>query len=101
MASCSSSQSRSIVSPKLYDIFISHRGPDVKDNLAKQLYELLKERERKAFLDREGGDSITSAIHNAICSSRVQIAIFSKAGYAESSMCLNELVLMLQQTAAA
>ncbi|XP_057850299.2 disease resistance protein Roq1 [Cryptomeria japonica] len=100
MASSSTTQSRSIVSPKLYDVFISHRGPDVKDTLAKQLYDLLKERECKAFLDRkelQGGDSITSAIHNAICSSRVQIAIFSK-GFAESSWCLDELVLMLQQT---
>ncbi|XP_057825433.2 disease resistance protein Roq1-like [Cryptomeria japonica] len=101
MASSSSSPvARSIVSAKLYDVFISHRGPDVKETLAKQLYDLLQERRCQAFLDREeikGGDSIPSAIHNAICSSVVQIAIFSK-GYAESSWCLDELVLMLQQT---
>lgn len=99
-SSFSSAQARSIVSPKLYDVFISHRGPDVKETLAKQLYHLLKAGGCKAFLDREeieGGDSITSAIHNAICYSRVQIAIFS-IGYAESSWCLDELVLMLQQT---
>ncbi|GLJ52194.1 hypothetical protein SUGI_1110240 [Cryptomeria japonica] len=91
---------RSIASPKLYDAFISHRGPDVKDTLAKELYDHLKARECKAFLDREeieGGDSISSAIRSAICSSVVQIAIFSK-GYAMSSWCLNELVLMLEQT---
>ncbi|XP_059065049.1 disease resistance protein Roq1 isoform X2 [Cryptomeria japonica] len=101
MASSSSSpHERSIVSAKQYDVFISHRGPDVKQTIAKQLYELFKARECRAFLDRpeiEAGDSITSAIDNAICSSRVQIAIFSK-GYAESSWCLDELVLMLQQT---
>ncbi|GLJ30475.1 hypothetical protein SUGI_0603170 [Cryptomeria japonica] len=58
------------------------------------------ERGCRAFLDREeikGGDSIPFAIRNAICSSLVQIAIFSK-GYAESSWCLDELHLMLQQT---
>ncbi|XP_057825393.2 TMV resistance protein N isoform X2 [Cryptomeria japonica] len=101
MASSSSSPlARSIVSAKLYDVFISHRGPDVKQTLAKQLYDLLQERGCQAFLDREeiqGGDSIPSAIHNAICSSVVQIAIFSK-GYAESSWCLDTLVIMLQQT---
>ncbi|GLJ33134.1 hypothetical protein SUGI_0666940 [Cryptomeria japonica] len=91
---------RSIASPKLYDVFISHRGPDVKDTFAKQLYDLLKSRECRAFLDREeieGGDSIPFAIRNGICSSRVQIAIFSE-GYAQSSWCLDELLLMLEQT---
>lgn len=83
-SSSSSSQARSIVSAKLYDVFINHWGPDIKETLAKQLYELLQESECHAFLDHpeiEGGVSITSAIRNAICSSRVQIAIFSK-GYA-------------------
>ncbi|GLJ33158.1 hypothetical protein SUGI_0667460 [Cryptomeria japonica] len=99
-SSSSSSQERSVASLKLYDAFISHRGPDVKETLAKQLYDLLKERGCRTFLDREeieGGDSITSAIKNGICSSVVQIAIFSK-GYALSSWCLDELVLMFQQT---
>ncbi|GLJ33153.1 hypothetical protein SUGI_0667240 [Cryptomeria japonica] len=98
-SSSSSSQARSIVSAKLYDVFISHRGPDVKETLAKQLYELLQERGCRAFLDREeieGGDSIPDVIENAIRSSVVQIAVFSK-GYAHSSWCLEELVLMLDQ----
>ncbi|XP_059067344.1 disease resistance protein Roq1 isoform X2 [Cryptomeria japonica] len=103
MASSSSSAlERSIASPKVYDAFISHRGPDVKDTLAKKLYERLQERGCQAFLDRpeiEGGDSIFSAISNGIRSSAVQIAIFSK-GYAESQWCLDELVLMLEQTEA-
>ncbi|XP_059063269.1 disease resistance protein Roq1-like [Cryptomeria japonica] len=93
------SSSSSFGSPILYDAFISHRGPDVKETLAKQLYHLLQERGCRAFLDREeiqGGDSIPFAIRNAICSSLVQIAIFSK-GYADSSWCFDELVLMLQQ----
>ncbi|GLJ52197.1 hypothetical protein SUGI_1110270 [Cryptomeria japonica] len=107
MASSSSSpqeyehrRERSIASPKLYDAFISHRGPDVKHTLAKQLCDLLKARQCKAFLDLEeieGGDSIPYAISSAIRSSVVQIAIFSKR-YAESSWCLDELALMLEQT---
>ncbi|GLJ33129.1 hypothetical protein SUGI_0666730 [Cryptomeria japonica] len=101
MASSSSfAKERSTAFSKQYDAFISHRGPDVKETLAKQLYERLKARQCGAFLDRqeiEGGDSITSAIENAIRSSVVQIAIFSKR-FAESKWCLEELVLMLQQT---
>ncbi|GLJ33132.1 hypothetical protein SUGI_0666840 [Cryptomeria japonica] len=64
-SSSSSAQERSTASPKQYDAFICHRGPDVKETLAKQLYERLKARQCGAFLDRqeiEGGDSITSAI---------------------------------------
>ncbi|XP_059063265.1 disease resistance protein Roq1 isoform X2 [Cryptomeria japonica] len=93
------SSSTSIASPKLYDAFISHRGPDVKETLAKQLYHHLQERGCRAFLDRpeiQVGDSIPFAIRNGICSSLVQIAIFSQ-GYATSSWCLDELVLMLEQ----
>ncbi|XP_057817716.1 disease resistance protein Roq1-like [Cryptomeria japonica] len=101
MASTSSyPQKRSIVSPKLYDAFISYRGTDVEDTLAKELHDHLKDRLCQAFVDREeteGEDSIPSAIHNAICTSVVQIAIFSRR-YAESPWCLDELVLILQQT---
>ncbi|KAH9299117.1 hypothetical protein KI387_030799, partial [Taxus chinensis] len=86
-------------SPRLYDAFISHRGPDVKETLASELFNSLQDIGHRAFLDSEeiqGGDSIPTTLHNAICSSLVQIAIFSP-GYAESKWCLDELVLMLQQ----
>ncbi|XP_057871114.1 disease resistance protein Roq1 [Cryptomeria japonica] len=92
------SSSSAIASPKFYDAFISQRDPNVKETLGKHLY-LLQERGCQAFLDRQEikrGDSIPFAIHNAICSSLVQIPIFSK-GYAESKWCLDELVLMLEQ----
>ncbi|KAH9288620.1 hypothetical protein KI387_032737, partial [Taxus chinensis] len=55
----------------------------------------------RAFLDSEEfelGDSIPSTLRDAICSSSVQIAIFSKR-YAESAWCLAELVLMLETKA--
>ncbi|GLJ52526.1 hypothetical protein SUGI_1117880 [Cryptomeria japonica] len=86
-------------SSKLYDAFISHRGPDVKEEFAIPLYKLLEDRGCRAFVDRlelEKGDSIVPAIESAIRSSVVQIAIFSK-GYAHSPWCLDELVLMLEQ----
>ncbi|XP_057871803.2 disease resistance protein Roq1 [Cryptomeria japonica] len=112
MASCSSSHNHSEIGPqcqrikssasaKLFDVFINHRGPDVKGTLALELYYSLRELRYKTFLDCfeiEQGDSFDSAIKNAIYSASIHIAIFSK-GYAESSWCLDELVLMLQTEA--
>lgn len=89
------------VSRKIYDAFINHRGPDVKETVAFALYDSLEEKECRTFLDDqelELGDSISSAIQNAIYSYRVQIAIFSPH-YAESSWCLDELHLMLETKA--
>ncbi|GLJ33648.1 hypothetical protein SUGI_0676500 [Cryptomeria japonica] len=88
-------------SSRLYDVFINHRGPDVKDTLALELYKSLENLEIRAFLDSKEkvlGDSFPSTIETAIHSAAVHIAIFSK-GYAESPWCLTELVLMLQSKA--
>ncbi|KAH9288603.1 hypothetical protein KI387_032720, partial [Taxus chinensis] len=88
-------------SRRLYDVFINHRGPDVKDTLATQLYISLQELGIRVFLDskeKELGDSFPSTIETAIRSAAVHIAIFSKK-YAESPWCLAELVLMLQSKA--
>ena len=110
MTSSSSSHKRSFsdfqretpaISRKVFDAFINHRGPDVKDTLAFALYDSLEEKGCWAFLDDQElqlGDSIESSIQNAIYSSRVQIAIFSPR-YAESCWCLDELLLMLETKA--
>ncbi|GLJ33703.1 hypothetical protein SUGI_0677560 [Cryptomeria japonica] len=87
--------------PKEYDVFINHRGPDVKTTLALQLYNSLQDLDAQAFLDseeKEIGCSFPSTITTAIRSATVHIAIFSPK-YAESAWCLEELVLMLQTTA--
>ncbi|XP_057855500.2 disease resistance protein Roq1-like isoform X2 [Cryptomeria japonica] len=89
---------RSSSSHKLYDVFINHRGPDVKETLALQLYNSLEMVGIRAFLDckeMELGDLFPSTIQDAIYSASVQIAIFSRR-YAESVWCLAELTLMLQ-----
>lgn len=86
---------------KLYDAFINHRGPDVKETVAAALHKYLKEKDCLAFLDDrefELGDPLIPTIANAIYTSRVQIAIFSPR-YAESSWCLDELLLMLKTEA--
>ena len=81
-----------------YDVFINHRGPDVKKHLASHLYYSLTAHGLRVFLDMEElqqGDGLNSQIERSIKSSFVHIAIFSPA-YAESKWCLEELVLMLQ-----
>ncbi|GLJ33646.1 hypothetical protein SUGI_0676470 [Cryptomeria japonica] len=85
-------------SSRLDDVFINHRGPDVKNTLALQLYNSLQNLKIRAFLDseeKELGDPFPSTIERAINSAAVHIAIFSK-GYAESPWCLAELALMLR-----
>ncbi|GLJ07538.1 hypothetical protein SUGI_0069300 [Cryptomeria japonica] len=84
---------KSPLTAKQYDVFINHRGPDTKPNLAQQLYDSLQEAGIRAYLDApetELGDSFSSAIWNAISSAAVHIAIFSQR-YAESAWCLAEL----------
>ncbi|KAH9312671.1 hypothetical protein KI387_027706 [Taxus chinensis] len=84
--------------PKVFHVFINHRGPDAKETLALRLYNSLENAGIRAFLDTkeiELRDSIPSAIRNAIFSASIHIAVFSK-GYAESAWCLEELDLMLQ-----
>lgn len=81
-----------------YDVFINHRGPDVKKTLASYLYYCLVARGLRVFLDIEEmqeGESLTSQIEGAIRTAFIHIAIFSPT-YAESSWCLDELVQMLE-----
>eukprot|EP00253_Pinus_taeda_P005914 PITA_05914 len=80
-----------------YQVFINHRGPDVKKTLASHLYyRLSSDRGFRVFWDREemeAGDRLDSQILGAIATSSVHIAIFSPR-YAESVWCLNELLEM-------
>ena len=77
-----------------YDVFINHRGPDVKKTFATDLYHALTKHGLRVFLDIEElleGDKLNSQIESAIRTTAVQIAIFSPR-YALSSWCLNELL---------
>eukprot|EP01018_Ginkgo_biloba_P005109 Gb_04246 [translate_table: standard] len=81
-----------------YDVFINHRGPDVKNTLADTLYEFLKSAGVRAFLDREElqrGEVLNNTIADAISNASVHIAILSKR-YCESSWCLDELCDMIK-----
>eukprot|EP00253_Pinus_taeda_P018174 PITA_18174 len=82
----------------VYDIFINHRGPDVRNTVASHIYRRLKEFGLEVFLDvreLEGGENIFHQIEGAIRTASVHVAIFSPR-YAESRWCLDELALMVE-----
>eukprot|EP00253_Pinus_taeda_P025552 PITA_25552 len=80
-----------------YDVFINHRGADVKKTFASSLYYFLRFCGLRVFLDKEEmqqGEELTSQIEAAIATASVHVAILSPA-YAESKWCLDELVSMM------
>ena len=81
-----------------YDVFINHRGPDVKKAFVAHLYEALSSWGIRAFLDAEDigyAVPVFEEIDKALKGACVHVAIFSK-GYAESIYCLDELCAMLK-----
>jgi hypothetical protein len=98
MASSSTSTSHGNNDNYVFDVFINHRGPDVKQSLATDLYNSLCKRDLRVFLDQrelQEGEYITPQIDSAVRTASVHIAIFSP-GYAYSKWCLDELVLMVE-----
>lgn len=76
-----------------YQVFINHRGTDVKKTLASLIYRDLTKLGLRVFLDNQElriGDDFPPAIFEAIQSAYVHIAIFTE-GYAQSRWCLDEL----------
>eukprot|EP00253_Pinus_taeda_P031775 PITA_31775 len=85
---------------KKYDVFLNHRGPDVKKTIASCLYRWLTSRSPglQVFLDSqemEEGQNLNTQITEAIASASLHVAIFSPR-YAESIWCLEELHLMFE-----
>ena len=93
--------SSAVPSSAAYDVFLNHRGPDVKKGFASHLYRRLLSYGLRVFLDQpelHRGDYFTPQIEDAIRSASVHVAIFS-VGYVDSIWCLNELVQMLDSKA--
>jgi hypothetical protein len=82
-----------------YDVFLSFRGTDTRNNFTGNLYNSLQhQRGIKTFIDDEEiqkGEQITPTLLQAIKKSRILIAIFSP-DYASSTFCLTELVNILE-----
>lgn len=90
--------SSSTLAKQPWDVFINHRGPDVKHTLATAIYNALNRMGLRIFLDVEAlqpGDLIPMHIQEAMRSASLHIAIFSKS-YAHSPWCLAELSFMLK-----
>jgi hypothetical protein len=100
-ASSSSTSAAANPSNRSYQVFINHRGVDVKKTFARSLYLRLLDKGLTAFVDdkeMQEGYEISSQLAHAIRTASVHVAIFSP-GYAESAWCLNELLLMLESNA--
>ncbi|KAG0607731.1 hypothetical protein M758_8G050400 [Ceratodon purpureus] len=81
-----------------YDVFLNHRGPDVKAGFISHLDEALRTAGLNPFLDKESlrkGHSAFSSINDALQVAKIHVAVVSK-GYAESKYCLTELVAMMR-----
>ncbi|XP_044470089.1 disease resistance protein RPV1-like isoform X1 [Mangifera indica] len=94
MASFSSSS----ITPKLeYEVFLSFRGEDTRQNFTSHLYEAFRRKNIKTFIDDKlnRGEEISSSLLKAIEHSKISVVIFSK-DYASSRWCLNELEEILK-----
>ncbi len=84
--------------PEMFDVFLNHRGPDVKGGFASHLHQALQEAGCRPFLDKlalEKGQPGQPKIFEALGRASVHVAIFSEH-YAESKYCLKELCEMLE-----
>nr|XP_028949452.1 toll/interleukin-1 receptor-like protein isoform X2 [Malus domestica] len=90
----SSSSSSSYTHSWTYDVFLSFRGEDTRNNFVGHLYNNLVRKGIKTFIDDEAlkrGEEISAALLKAIEQSRVSVVVFSE-NYASSEWCLDELV---------
>ncbi|KAL5543014.1 hypothetical protein UlMin_010724 [Ulmus minor] len=96
MLSAGASSFSSVLLDK-YEVFLSFRGSDTRDNFTSHLHAALSRKKIKTFIDDkfERGDQISSTLLKAIDESKISVIIFSK-NYASSSWCLEELVRIHQ-----
>ncbi|CAN1265951.1 Disease resistance protein L6 [Linum perenne] len=81
-----------------YEVFLSFRGPDTRNNIADFLYMYLARSRVRTFRDDEElrkGEEIAPGLINAILQSKIYIPILSKT-YASSKWCLKELAKMVE-----
>ncbi|KAH1062573.1 hypothetical protein GYH30_005502 [Glycine max] len=83
-----------------YDVFISFRGEDTRNNFIGHLRKELSRKGMKIFFDDRDlpvGNVISPSLSKAIEESKILIIVFSK-NYASSTWCLDELVKILEQS---
>ncbi|KAM0010699.1 putative TIR domain-containing protein [Helianthus debilis subsp. tardiflorus] len=82
-----------------YDVFLSFRGEDTRNNFTDHLLKALKEATIDTFFDDEEiqiGEFLKPELENAIKASRSSIIVLSK-DYASSTWCLDELAFIMEQ----
>ena len=82
----------------IYDVFLSFRGEDTRNNFTDHLYVALQRSGIFTFRDNERlerGKSISPELMKAIEESRFAIVILSR-NYASSTWCLDELAKIIQ-----
>ncbi|XP_034918640.1 disease resistance protein Roq1 [Populus alba] len=93
-----SSSSSSSRHGSTYDVFLSFRGADTRNNFTDHLYAALDQAGVYTFRDGNElppGQEISPQLSRAIRESRISVVVFSK-GYASSRWCLDELVKILE-----
>ncbi|KAI4298882.1 hypothetical protein L6164_032395 [Bauhinia variegata] len=101
MASVSASSHSMLTQlPKRYDVFISFRGEDTRNNFTSHLHAALCRRKIETYIDYrlEKGEELWPALEEAIENSYVFAVVFSE-NYASSTWCLNELTKIMKQRA--
>ncbi|KAK9200198.1 hypothetical protein WN944_015394 [Citrus x changshan-huyou] len=80
-----------------YDVFLSFRGEDTRDNFTSHLYSALWHNNIETFIDNDlkRGDEISQSLLDTIEASAISITIFSER-YASSGWCLDELSKILE-----
>ncbi|CAN1804776.1 Disease resistance protein L6 [Linum perenne] len=81
-----------------YEVFLSFRGPDTRNNITDFLYNYLERSKIRTFRDDDElrkGEKIGSALIQAINQSKIYIVVFSP-NYASSKWCLQELAKMVE-----
>ncbi|TYG96502.1 hypothetical protein ES288_A11G355800v1 [Gossypium darwinii] len=89
----------SSISRKKYDVFLSFRGEDTRNNFTDHLYDALSRSGIVTFRDDpklEAGEEIAPELFKAIQQSWCSVIIFSQT-YAFSSWCLEELAEIVKQ----
>lgn len=97
-SSSSTFSSSSFFSIAKYDVFLSFRGEDTRDNFTSHLYADLNRKKILTFMDNTNlrkGEEISKSICKAIEKSSLSVIIFSEK-YAFSKWCLDEVVKILE-----
>ncbi|XP_054803386.1 disease resistance protein RUN1-like [Prosopis cineraria] len=80
-----------------YDVFLSFRGEDTRDNFTSHLYEALCKANIRTFMDHKlhKGDNISPILLRTIEESEISLIIFSQ-DYASSTWCMEELIHIME-----